>query len=125
MLPIDFQSSNIKDIIVNDYTLVPEAAVDQTFIVIPRIYLQADNYIAVNYVSYYNNDGEGCMAYIDDTVTPSQHYTYTSFEPHGANLFIPCFDQPDLKATASFNVIVPPNWIAVANSSVATQATFT
>ena len=61
------------------------------------------------------------MSYIDDSVSPSQHYTYTSFEPYGAHLFFPCFDQPDLKANASFNVILPTNWIAISNTSSASE----
>lgn len=64
------------------------------------------------------------MAYIDDTVIPSQHYTYTNFEPHGAHLFFPCFDQPDLKAKTFFNVVAPTNWTAVSNSLLSKQGPF-
>lgn len=124
LLHLDFTSANVKNIIFNGYNIFPEAAQNEIFIIIPKIYLKNDNTIAINYENYYDNDGEGCMAYIDDTATPSQHYTYTSFEPHGAHLFFPCFDQPDLKAYASFNVIVPSNWIAIGNSVVNNQGSY-
>jgi len=64
------------------------------------------------------------MAFIDDSVNPPQHYTYTNFEPHGAHLFFPCFDQPDLKAYTSFNVILPNNWIAIGNSLISSQGPY-
>lgn len=31
---------------------------------------------------------------------------------------IPCFDQPDLKASLALNVILPTNWIAIGNEMV-------
>lgn len=82
------------------------------------------NNIAVRYMSTYNNDGLGCMAFTDTTVDPPQYYTYTKFEPNGAHRFFPCFDQPDLKAKALFNVILPSTWIANGNESHTYSADF-
>lgn len=73
----------------------------------------------VRYKNIYNNDGLGCMAYIDKTVTTPQEYTYTKFQPAGAHRYFPCFDQPDLKAKAKFNIIIPSNWNAVGNNTIA------
>lgn len=115
LLPIDFISSQITDVIVNGYNVGDVS--NGEFLLIPRVYLNIGyNNIAVNYVSTFNNDGEGCMFYSDSTVAPPQNYTYTHFEPWSAHRFIPCFDQPDLKATASFNVILPTEWNAVGNT---------
>jgi aminopeptidase N len=69
----------------------------------------------MNYRSKFSNDGYGCMLFVDKTVNPQQYYTYTHFEPHYAHRFIPCFDQPDLKAQLRLNVIVPDSWVAVGN----------
>jgi aminopeptidase N len=71
------------------------------------------NFISIHYKNKYNNDGLGCMSYIE-TDTAKQ-YIYTKFEPYGAHRFIPCFDQPDLKAKAVFNVIVPIGWKVIGN----------
>jgi aminopeptidase N len=30
---------------------------------------------------------------------------------------MPCFDQPDLKASAVYNLIVPDDWMAAANEA--------
>lgn len=42
-------------------------------------------------------------------------YIYTNFEPYGAHRFVPCFDQPDLKASASFIITAPDDWKAAGN----------
>ena len=65
------------------------------------------------------------MAYVDATVSPAQEYTYTKFQPAGAHRYFPCFDQPNLKAKAKFNVIIPSNWTAVGNYAIAFQGSFT
>jgi aminopeptidase N len=75
------------------------------------------NNIAVYYTNLYNNDGLGCLSFIDDSTDPPLDYTYTQFEPYSAHRFFPCFDQPDLKAVASFNIILPTDWVAVANNN--------
>jgi len=63
--------------------------------------------------------------YIDNTVSPSQEYTYTTFEPHSAHRFIPCFDQPDLKAYLYLHVILPTTWIAVSNEQDSYNGNYT
>lgn len=55
------------------------------------------------------------MAFTDKTGASDAYYTYTKFKPYGAHKFIPCFDQPDLKAPVIFNIILPSDWIAVSN----------
>jgi hypothetical protein len=64
LLPIDFISSNITDIVVNGYNV--GSVSNGEFLLIPKVYLNIGyNNIAVNYVSTFNNDGEGCMMYND------------------------------------------------------------
>jgi aminopeptidase N len=59
------------------------------------------------------------MSFIEDVTTPTHQYTYTNFKPNGAHRFVPCFDQPDLKARASFTVIVPNGWMSASNEAEA------
>jgi aminopeptidase N len=42
-------------------------------------------------------------------------YLYTLLVPSDANLLIPCFDQPDLKARLTLTLVVPTAWQALAN----------
>ncbi|MCC6138708.1 MAG: aminopeptidase N, partial [Bdellovibrionaceae bacterium] len=42
-------------------------------------------------------------------------YLYSDFEPYDANGFIPCFDQPDLKAVYSSTVTAPKDWSIISS----------
>lgn len=44
-----------------------------------------------------------------------KEYMYTLLVPERARMFIPCFDQPDLKATFKLHAIVPSNWEVISN----------
>ena len=37
---------------------------------------------------------------------------------------MPCFDQPDLKAPAVYNLIVPDDWIAAANENISSSGDY-
>jgi hypothetical protein len=66
LLPIDFVSSEIKNLVVNDSDVF--GAPQDEFLIIPRLYLKKGvNHIQVNYVNKFNNDGLGCMGYIDNS----------------------------------------------------------
>jgi aminopeptidase N len=62
------------------------------------------NAVGVHYLNNYNNDGSGCVSFID---VDSKQYLYTEFEPYFANKVFPCFDQPDLKARMTLSVLSP------------------
>lgn len=116
ILPIDFVSELIVDLVVNGRDVTP--TMSGQFLLIPRIYLKLGvNNIGIHYINKFNNDGLGCMLFNDLTVTPSQTYIYTQFEPYSAHRMIPCFDQPDLKASVSFNIILTTGWLAVGNQT--------
>ena len=55
------------------------------------------------------------MSYFESVASLNNQYVYTNFGIHGAHRFFPCFDQPDLKASFTFNVIFPGDWITVSN----------
>ncbi len=44
-----------------------------------------------------------------------EDYVYTTFLPDFASRVFPCFDQPDLKATAKITLDLPSDWVAVSN----------
>jgi aminopeptidase N len=50
---------------------------------------------------------------VDDRV-----YSYTDFEPFDAHRAFACFDQPDIKAVFTFEVLAPANWVVVSNMAV-------
>jgi aminopeptidase N len=65
------------------------------------------NIVGVHYESNYDNDGSGCVSFVD---VDSKQYIYTQFEPYFANRVFPCLDQPDLKAKMRLSVICPSDW---------------
>lgn len=116
LLPIDFMGQQINGLIINGNRIDGDAVINGEFLVIPGGFLVAGvNVIAIYYTSSYNNDGIGCLSYVDKFDFDKQ-YICTNFEPHGAHRFIPCFDQPDLRAPVTFNVIASNfGWIVASN----------
>src|ERR1700687_2153062 len=61
----------------------------------------------------YQNVGAGLCKFTD----PVDHKTYlhSQFETFDAHRMFPCFDQPDLKASFTFTVLGPSDWVMVSN----------
>ena len=53
-----------------------------------------------------------------DDQTDGSRYLYTLLVPADANQLFPSFDQPDLKARFTLNLIAPAGWTAVSNGAV-------
>lgn len=119
-------TTGVSDLVVNGYNVAP--LLSGEFLLIPRIYLKVGvNNVAVNYTNTFNNDGLGCLSFIDTSGgggVDSKYYIYTQFEPYSAHRLIPCFDQPDLKATIKLSIILPTDWTAVANADVSYTAVY-
>src|SRR6266480_3523762 len=62
----------------------------------------------------YQNIGAGLNRFKD----PVDHkiYLHSQFETFDAHRMFPCFDQPDLKASFTFTVLAPSDWIVVSNN---------
>lgn len=75
------------------------------------------NTVGVHYSNSYNNDGSGCVSFVD---VDQKQYIYTQFEPYYANRVLACFDQPDLKAKMRLYVISPSEWKKVLSNEYAT-----
>lgn len=52
-------------------------------------------------------------------------FLYTLLVPDRARTLFPCFDQPDLKATFSLTLSIPPGWVAVSNGPAVKVDTLT
>ena len=62
----------------------------------------------------YGNIGAGLSKFKD----PVDHkiYLHSQFETFNAHRMFPCFDQPDLKATFTFTILAPSDWVVVSNN---------
>jgi len=88
-----------------------EADWDGLRIHLPGSALQADNEIRIAYERAYDHTGEGFHQFVDPE--DGSEYLYTQFEPYSAHRLMPCFDQPDLKATYTLTVTAPADWAVV------------
>ena len=77
--------------------------------------------ITVSYTGEYSGTGEGLCHFTDPV--DDKEYLYTNLEPYGAHKVIPCFDQPDLKATFAMTVDAPAGWVVIGNRQAASQET--
>ncbi|NIM51236.1 MAG: hypothetical protein GTN62_14950 [Gemmatimonadales bacterium] len=59
----------------------------------------------------------------DAALNRNQDFLYTLFVPDRASSAIPCFDQPNLKATYQLTLEIPASWEAVANAPLARSET--
>ncbi|WP_029135424.1 aminopeptidase N [Nakamurella lactea] len=77
--------------------------------------LAAENELVVKAVGLYTNTGEGLHRFVDPV--DNEVYLYSQFETADAKRMYACFDQPDLKATFSVQVLAPKHWQVVTNGA--------
>ncbi|SDD87316.1 aminopeptidase N [Niabella drilacis] len=58
----------------------------------------------------------------DGALNRREEFLYTLFVPDRARTVFPCFDQPDLKATFTLSLAIPPDWVAIANGRLRDSA---
>ncbi|MEP7055179.1 MAG: aminopeptidase N [Actinomycetota bacterium] len=81
--------------------------------------LAADNELRVVANCLYVNTGEGLHRFVDPV--DSEVYLYSQFETYDAHRVFACFDQPDLKAAFTFDVVAPPHWEVVSNMAATSE----
>ncbi len=112
-LTLDFEKGLVNEIYVNGKRL-SNFKYNNYFISIPITSLKEEkNILKIKYSKKYSKDGNGLYKFKDSL--DKNVYLYTNFEPYAANLFAPMFDQPNLKASYSLNVITPLNWIVISS----------
>jgi len=83
----------------------------------PAKYLKVgSNIVTLKLWNKYRNDGVGLHSFVDPV--DKEQYLYTKFEPDHCHWFLPVFDQPDLKADLTMNLVIPGDWTAVSNDYV-------
>ena len=109
---LDYQGREVLDLKVNGATLSARGHRNHR-IPLPAASLRAGrNQVEVRFASAYDNDGAG-LHRAEDPVD-GRSYLYTVFSPFDANRVLPCFDQPDMKATLDLRVTAPASWMVLA-----------
>jgi aminopeptidase N len=80
--------------------------------------LAASNTLVVDADFAYTNTGEGLHRFVDPV--DDEVYLYSQFEVPDSRRVYAVFEQPDLKATFTFTVTAPKNWVVVSNSPTPT-----
>lgn len=88
-------------------------------ITLPGNLLKAENLLHITYENEYDHTGDGLHQFIDPE--DNQEYLYSNFEPFSAHKLLPCFDQPDIKATYRLTVAAPSHWEVIHNSAATSK----
>lgn len=77
---------------------------------------EGQNSLELEFETYIEKSGAAITRYID--TNDASEYLYTLFVPSDAHMAFPCFDQPDLKAGFTLNVLAPETWEVISNTPV-------
>ncbi len=109
---IDAITSTVHSVTLNGVDLDPATVSDG--IRIQLDHLATENVLVVDADMFYVNTGEGLHRFVDPV--DNKVYLYSQFEVPDSRRVFAAFEQPDLKATFDFEVVVPTDWVVVSNS---------
>jgi aminopeptidase N len=112
---VDFIHDGIYSVQLNGIQLDPDAVVDGS-----RIHLRdlaAENQVTIVGTALYSRSGEGLHRFVDPA--DGRIYLYTQYEPADARRVFANFEQPDIKASFTFNIAAPSDWRVSSNSPIA------
>ena len=109
---IDAITGVVHSVVLNGKVLQPADVSDGIRIQLPT--LEKENELVVVAQGKYTNTGEGLHRFVDPV--DQEVYLYTQFEVPDSRRMFAVFEQPDLKATFSFNITAPSYWKVVSNS---------
>jgi aminopeptidase N len=107
----DLVAAEVIEISLNGTQVDPAAACADGRIALPG--LAARNELRVVADCAYTHDAKGMHRAVDSA--DGRVYLYTNLEPADARGVYACFEQPDLKASFSFHVTAPENWVVLSN----------
>lgn len=113
-LRLDFFEGQIASMTVNGQTLGKEAKAQYQINLPASALKKGANTVEIHYTQDYSRQGQGLHRFTDpETQEP---FLYSQFETFDANRFMPCFDQPDLRATYTLTVIAPVKWEVISTA---------
>jgi aminopeptidase N len=112
---IDGRISNAR---VNAVAAVPEQG-NGHIMIAPSLLRAGVNRVELDFVSAIAESNRAITRTIDPL--DSNEYLYTLFVPMDASLAFPCFDQPDLKARFTLDVMAPASWTVISNTAGAIE----
>ena len=127
VLAIDFRDLNaagevadgrISNFHVNSASASPVQS-NGHILIAPEMLRAGVNRVELDFVSAIAESNRAITRMIDPL--DSSEYVYTLFVPMDASLAFPCFDQPDLKARFTLDVMAPAEWTVISNTAGAVE----
>jgi len=113
-LRLDFFGGKVRSMELNGRRL-PKTAQKKDFILLPVAALKTGiNSINIDYTAKYSHQSQGLSQFVDPET--KETFLFSQFESFDANRFMPCFDQPDLRASLSLSVEAPASWQVVSTT---------
>ena len=107
---VDFNQGTIESIKLNGSAISWDY--EKWFITLPAdVFTRQQNTLSIQYRTPYATNGDGLHRFKDPKT--GRVYVYTNFEPYDANRMYPHFDQPNLKASYTLDVLAPASWTVI------------
>ncbi|WP_232483486.1 aminopeptidase N [Brevibacterium yomogidense] len=118
---IDLIAASVRSVSINGVALRPDEVFDGARVRFPV--RKGANRLIVLADAEYSRSGEGMHRFVDpaDGLT----YLYTQYEPTDARRVAAVFDQPDLKASYTFQVLAPAEWTVLSNTAAVSTTDLT
>lgn len=110
---LDFSGRRLVEATLNGRPLDPASHAGFRIPLPGALLTRGENTAVLAYENHYDNDGAGLHRVVDHA--DGREYVFTHFEPYDANRLLPCFDQPDLRASFQLTVATPKDWVVVAS----------
>ncbi|MCG9695778.1 aminopeptidase N [Shewanella sp. Isolate11] len=113
-LVLDLNQARISQFSINGSKIYPNYN-GKSLIISQALLSSGSNQVSVQYTKPYSQSDEGLIRYTDPS--DGQAYIYSHFLPSSAQMMMPLFDQPDLKAAFSLSVSAPKDWQVISAST--------
>lgn len=113
-LRVDLFEGKVTSMKVNGQALGPDAKAPYWITLPPTALKEGANVVDIEYEQEYSRQGQGLHKFKDPQT--NEIFLYSQFETFDANRFMPCFDQPDLRATLNLTVTAPANWEVISTT---------
>lgn len=118
-LRVDFFEGSISSLKLNGQVLPPTAK-QKYWIELPINGLRIGlNQVEIDYTQAYSKQGQGLHRFKDPKT--NEIFLYSQFQTFDANRFMPCFDQPDLRASLELQVEAPVTWQVITTTMETTK----
>lgn len=121
-LRMDFFGGQVQSLKINAQEVKPDTAKKKYWIDLPAAALKkGENQVEIAYSAEFSHESRGLHQFTDPQT--KEVFLYSQFESYDANRFMPCFDQPDLRASLKLTVEAPAKWQVISTTNETSSKT--